>query len=309
MKNRVTRLLTLALCLVLIAFVCPDAANAFAPVDLTKAMSLTIFANDEEQPLAGVGFDLYRVADMDADSRFVLLDAYAAFEGDINELETAQQWQEASAWMQAAAAGKTPDLSGTSGEDGLVRFDAMKPGLYLVSGKPVEILPWAYTFSPFIVSIPTRNADDEWVYDVFSDIKLEKTPAITSIDVVKIWNDEGHEDDRPNELYVDLYCDGVQIDVAHLHAGNSWSHTFTNLPAAHEYTVKERIVPKWYEVSYETINGVLVIRNKHTNPGTPVPDIPATGQLWWPVPILAGAGMILFILGWAMHRKWSQEHE
>ena len=37
--------------------------------------------------------------------------------------------------------------------------------------------------------------------------------------------------------------------------------------------------------------------------------IPETGQLWWPVPILAGAGMILFVIGWILHRKWSQEHE
>lgn len=309
MKTRVTRLLMLALCLMVCAFACPTAANAFAPVDLTKPLSLTIFANDEETPLPGVGFDLYRIAEMDADARYTLLGAYAAYEGDINDLENAAEWQEAAAWMQSIAAGKSPDLSGTSDDKGLVRFENLQAGLYLVSGKPVEIIPWAYTFSPFVVSIPTRNAEDEWVYDVFSDIKLEKTPAITSIDVVKVWNDEGHEDDRPNELYVDLYQDGVKIDVAHLHAGNSWSHTFTNLPAAHEYTVKERIVPRWYEVSYETINGVLVIRNKHTNPGTPVPDIPATGQLWWPVPILAGLGMIMFIVGWAMHRKWSQEHE
>ena len=37
--------------------------------------------------------------------------------------------------------------------------------------------------------------------------------------------------------------------------------------------------------------------------------LPQTGQLWWPVPILAGAGMILFVIGWILHRKWSQEHE
>lgn len=309
MKTRVTRLLTLALCLVLCAFVCPSAANAFSPVDLTQPLTLTIFANDEETPLPGVGFDLYQIADMDQEARFTLLSAFAGFDGDINALENAAQWQEAAVYMQQAAANLSPDMSATTGEDGLVKFDALQPGLYLVTGKPVEIIPWAYTFSPFIVSIPTRNADDQWVYDVYSDIKLEKVPALTSIEVVKLWDDQGHESDRPNEIYVDLYQDGVQIAAAQLHAGNSWSYTFENLPAAHVYTVKERTVPRWYEVSYETINGVLVLRNTHTTPATPVPEIPSTGQLWWPVPILAGLGMILFIIGWATHRKWSQEHE
>ena len=64
-----------------------------------------------------------------------------------------------------------------------------------------------------------------------------------------------------------------------------------------------------YTVSYEVINGVLVIRNTHRGSETTVPDIPATGQLWWPVPVLAGSGMLLVIAGWYVHRKWSQEHE
>lgn len=36
------------------------------------------------------------------------------------------------------------------------------------------------------------------------------------------------------------------------------------------------------------------------------PRLPQTGQLWWPVPILAGAGMLVFAAGWLMRRK---EHE
>ena len=108
---------------------------------------------------------------------------------------------------------------------------------------------------------------------------------------------------------MDLLRDGMPIAVAMLHAGNSWSHTFPHLPAAHQYSVKERDIPRWYEVSYETINGVLVIRNTHSSDKTPEPPIPSTGQLWWPVPILAGAGMLLCITGWFIHRKWSQEHE
>ena len=56
-------------------------------------------------------------------------------------------------------------------------------------------------------------------------------------------------------------------------------------------------------------NGVYVITNRRTVTPTPTAPIPETGQLWWPVPILAGAGMILVVIGWILHRKWSQEHE
>ena len=41
---------------------------------------------------------------------------------------------------------------------------------------------------------------------------------------------------------------------------------------------------------------------------TPLARLPQTGVLWWPVPILALSGMVLFILGWSLHRKeWSNE--
>jgi len=308
-KTRMNRLLTMALCLVLCAFAWPNAAYAFDPVDLTQPVSLTIFANDEEIPLQGVGFKLYRVADINEFAQFELLPGFAGFSGDINNLESAGDWIAAAEELQLMVASMAPDAVANSDADGLVVFDDIKTGLYLITGMPVVIGEWTYSFTPFMLSIPTRDMADNWVYDVFSDVKLRKAPAFLDIDVVKIWDDLGHESDRPNLIYVDLYCDGEPIAVAMLHAGNSWSHTFTHLPSNHLYTVKERQVPQWYEVSYEDINGVLVIRNTHQNDTTPVPPIPTTGQLWWPVPILAGAGMLLCITGWFIHRKWSQEHE
>lgn len=309
MKTRMTRLMTLAMCLMLCALAWPSAAYAFDPVNLSQPASLTIYANDEEVPLAGVGFELYRVASMTEAAQFELLPPFSAYAGDVNKMENAADWILFAEEMKLLAEGVEPDAAATSRDDGLAEFSELAPGLYLVSGVPVEILPWAYTFTPFMVSIPNRDAEDVWVYDVFSDVKLEKLPARTDIEVVKLWDDQGHSGDRPNSIYVDLYCDGEQIAAAQLHDGNSWSHVFEDLPAAHEYTVKEREVPFWYEVSYEVINGVLVLRNTHRSDVTPIPDIPSTGQLWWPVPLLAGAGVLLCIIGWFINRKWSQEHE
>lgn len=309
MKNRMTRLLSMAMCLMLCVCLWPGAANAFEMVDLTHPVTLTIFANDEEIPLAGVGFELYKVADMNEYAQFELLPAYEGFSGDINKLETAADWIMCAEEMVALTGDADPDAAATSIGDGTAFFESLEPGLYLVSGKPVEILPFAYTFTPFMVSVPTRDPADEWLYDVYADVKLEKEPAITNIEVVKVWDDLGYEDRRPGSIYVDLYCDGEQIAAAQLHDGNSWSYTFENLPAAHEYTVQERDVPRWYKVSYEVVNDVLVVRNTRDETITPVPDIPSTGQLWWPLPILAGLGVLLVITGWYINRKWSQEHE
>ena len=39
------------------------------------------------------------------------------------------------------------------------------------------------------------------------------------------------------------------------------------------------------------------------DPDIPLGDLPQTGQLWWPVPVLAIAGMVLFLIGWAVRRR------
>lgn len=39
------------------------------------------------------------------------------------------------------------------------------------------------------------------------------------------------------------------------------------------------------------------------DPEIPLASLPQTGQLWWPVPLLALSGMVLFLLGWAGKRK------
>lgn len=37
------------------------------------------------------------------------------------------------------------------------------------------------------------------------------------------------------------------------------------------------------------------------------PTLPVTGQLWWPVPMLAMGGILLFTLGWVRKRRSDEE--
>ena len=45
-----------------------------------------------------------------------------------------------------------------------------------------------------------------------------------------------------------------------------------------------------------------------TPPPSEPPGIPQTGQLNWPIPVLAAAGMTLFILGWALYSSSGRKH-
>ena len=44
-------------------------------------------------------------------------------------------------------------------------------------------------------------------------------------------------------------------------------------------------------------------------PGSPDQRLPQTGQLNWPVPVLACAGMLLFGMGWALNRTGKRKNE
>lgn len=45
------------------------------------------------------------------------------------------------------------------------------------------------------------------------------------------------------------------------------------------------------------------------DPDVPLEDIPHTGQLWWPVPVMAVGGMFLFLVGWLRNRRWEADGE
>ncbi len=304
-----TRLLMLALCLMMLTVTCPTAAYAFERVDLEQPNSLVLVANYEGEGIPGVTFKLHRVATMNEDAQFDLEGPFSRFSGDINHLEHASDWIEAAEELYAMAEHVTPAEVIPADEEGFgIAFDLV-PGLYLVSGNYVRIAPWMYRFSPFLVSVPTRDADDEWVYDVFADLKVDREPHLIDLEVVKVWEDEQHENMRPSRIQVTLKQDGVAIQKVTLRKRNNWHYVFTDLPNGPVYTVEEVAIPHGYEVEYKMENDVLVIVNSYDGISTPPPDLPQTGQLTWPIPILAGMGLILFVSGWYIHRKWSQEHE
>ncbi|NLO28923.1 MAG: Cna B-type domain-containing protein, partial [Actinobacteria bacterium] len=107
-----------------------------------------------------------------------------------------------------------------------------------------------------------------------SDTAKVRMPKV-NITVIKNWEDASDEDGlRPDEIWVQLKSNGTPLDDSvKLHAGNSWSHTWSNKPknsngSAITYTAQEVEVPDGYDVSYpdpQQIDGQisLTIRNIH----------------------------------------------
>jgi hypothetical protein len=121
--------------------------------------------------------------------------------------------------------------------------------------------------------------------------------------VKKTWDDKGYEGQRPNSINVKLMRNGTVYDTVTLSANNGWQYTWSGLQAKDDngkeiqWTVTEVGVPG-YIVSIEQHGDTFLLTNAPVKP-----SLPQTGVLWWPVPVLAAAGLLFLIAGHIMRGR------
>lgn len=262
-------------------------AFAYTEIDTSRTGSITVSPKGGQS--IGTELTIYRVADVvvdNADQKYVLTEDFAASGADLTSLDDAE------ALAKTLSAYVTDQkLSGTTkavGTDGSVKFDSLKLGLYLVIQKVAQ--PGGSIVNPFLVSVPNLDANEEWVYDVDASPKAE-TFELIDITVKKVWNDGNDTSSRPSSITVNLYKDSTLIDTVTLNGDNNWTYTWTGLEKSDGYSISE-VESKDYAATYNQNGYVFTITN--------TPKLVQTGQLNWPIPVLAGCGLLLFAVGWAL---------
>lgn len=172
---------------------------------------------------------------------------------------------------------------------GVAEFITIEQGIWLVYCGD----DGAYSFNPYIVFLP-HTKEGKLHYEISSAPKTEiNTPDNKSVYVVKKWEDKNNAaKKRPNEITVELKQNEIIIDTAILNEGNGWAYTFTGLHEQGKYEVAEKTV-KDYSVKYsgDSENG-FIITNTYSGE-----KLPQTGQLWWPIGIIAIVGIAFISLG------------
>ena len=194
----------------------------------------------------------------------------------------------AEAFSAYAAEHGAAGITGTQLEEGGEIFTDLAAGLYLV--EEIGSVEGYEPISPFLVCIPMTDSDGSgWIYDIIASPKAEPSapPEYEERTVRKVWVDEDNPS-RPVSVTVRLMMDGTEIDSVILNEANEWTYTWTELPAGHSYTVAED-VPFEYVVSYAYGEYEIVVTN--------TARLPRTGQLKWPIPVLAVSGAALLALG------------
>lgn len=276
----------------------------------------------EDCPLEGQTYNLYQISVKDeAENTFARTDAFTedkAAVGDIDFLTDASEMMAAATTLDhfAIANGVAPYMTATAaaGEDGKVScvFSGLKPGIYLVGSTSTERDGYMIRTSPVFAYLPATGEGGIRLYDLAVTVKGEKekipTPK-TERTVYKVWKDDTGKgiEDHPDSIKVQLMAgtDGkfeALGDPVVLNADNGWKYTWKDLTADKEYKVSEVDVPQGYTCTIDDSskkNTTVITNKKNTPPTPPKKDkkLPQTGQLWWPVPVIAAAGLLCILIG------------
>ena len=344
MRRTRNRLPAILLAFLLIALLLPTTAFAAGKIDLTRPITLTIRYQKDGVDISGTQFDIYKIADVDEYARMTLTAVFSPYKDDITGLSALND-QDQDSWMLLASNLKvavqhdslSPDAAGSTDENGELALTDLHAGLYLVIGHVNALGDYIYTASPFMIFLPGADYESNtWVYDYDAIIEPKATKQFipseedtVSRKVLKVWDDEGNEENRPSEITVSLLRDGEAVDTVTLNDSNSWRASWDSLSAKYEWSVAEKSVGKYTALIEQ--NGVtFVITNTYSpdegeedediyDPDTPFGEfeeeeegeeddlqyLPQTGLLWWPVPVMLCAGLVFLVLG-ITHRRREQ---
>ena len=270
--------------LLLALLMLPITAYAAGSIDKTRDVTLTISYQDQDTPLTGAEFRIYLVATVAETGELTVTEAFKQFHVDIRGKNDAA-WRDLASTLEGYVLrdGVTATDSGTTGRDGKLSFPTgskkLTQGLYLVLGQRHTQGGYRYDAAPFMVMLPSLDAEkNEWSYAVSVTPKYDRSgvPSGSSTvtrKVLKVWDDAGNKELRPQEVVVQLLRDGAVYDTVTLNAENNWRHTWTGLKDRYTWTVVEKEL-KDYTVTVAREGTTFVVTNTYAPDEPEEPDEP-----------------------------------
>lgn len=191
--------------------------------------------------------------------------------------------------------------------DDSVTVNLMKDGVFERSEVLNTENQWTFTFDRLADghtwTVEEADVPDGYtaVYEVTGNTvvitnKCDQPPPSgdpINLTVRKVWADENKT--HPDFVTVTLYNGSDAVETVRLNKQNNWSHKWSGLSPKGNWQIIETNIPKGYTPSYSIKNGVVTITNTAT--------LIKTGQLNWPIPVLAVTGLILIAFGFIVVRK------
>ena len=201
LKQGSTFLLAVALTFPLLTLPGAKAANAI-DTDAECSIEFDISGNSSELLSASIPVNLYKVASVDVSGNYTATGTFAKL--DLSSVSADNLDTAAATWSERAAEAKkllkddTEPTTTVTLTQGRGTATGLNTGLYLVDTPEVVTTNYTYTFTPYLVSLPTNNyysnGNDDWIYDLtkeynsavglkpeeharYGDLKINKTLA------------------------------------------------------------------------------------------------------------------------------------
>lgn len=247
----------------------------------TGSIHVNLYDSTNNKALSGGELTVYRVAEVQRKNGNLSFEYCGDFDGcaielgDLTDSTLAGQLQE---YLHQSAEGTTKTIDA----DGSVTFRGLELGLYLIV--QTEASKGYEPINPFLVSLPMAE-DGKWNYAVDASPKVgaytptkPDTPPTPPTPPTPDYPDTPTPPDNPdNPVFPGNPVSPGNPDnpVAPGHPGHPAAPGNPDSP---------------------------VLPGHPDNPA--MSGLPQTGQLNWPVPVLAVSGVVLFAFGWALDRKY-----
>ena len=306
-------LLSFCLCLLPCQARAASTSDAQESIATGEDCALTIHYSCEGTAFPGQRVELYKVAEVDPDCRYTLTPSFASSGLNLNGIRTNEEWNviRSTLEVQILLGSAEPVMAAVTDEAGNACFESLKPGLYFASAVQGTLGDLNCSFASALILLPGLGTDGCWQYQVNVAAKPEILPPVdpdkeTELKVLKLWKDEGSTD-RPRQIRVEIFRDGISYETIVLSEENHWSYSWMVKDDGADWKVIERDVPAGYTMTVQQKEHTFVLTNTWT-PDAPEPpreDTPKTGDtsnlLLYTV-LLNLSGMMLIVLGMAGKR-------
>ena len=279
---------TLCIALLLVmASVIGASAEAFEP-EKTGSITVTLAEQYEKAPIVGAELCVYYIATVSVNAEGNLSYSYTEdFAGTGIPLDDPDLASKLAGYLSE---NDIPVFRLYTNPEGTASCDNLPLGLYFVL-QTNEVEGFA-PCTPFLVTVPATSSEG-YVYEVNATPKTE-VAKLTDIIIIKVWNTDDSAK-ATDSVTVQLLRDGNLVATAILNDENNWQTTYTNMPESDAYSIIEVDVPKGFTATYKQSGYVFTVINTSS--------LIQTGQLIWPIPLLAFLGILLIAGGCVLLQK------
>lgn len=254
----------------------------------TGSISVTLVSRNSDQPMAGAELSVYHVATVAVNTYGNLNYGYTEAFADCGfSLEDPALVEKLDAFVSAndISARKT-----VTDRHGKAHCGDIPLGLYFV--KQTGAVEGFASCSSFLVTVPMKT-NSGYQYQVNASPKTDVL-KLTDITIQKVWN-TGSTSGLPKSVTVQLLHGGQVVKTAVLDQRNHWQITYQDMPVSDSYSIQEINIPQGFMATYSQNGFLFTVTN--------TPALAQTGQVVWPIPVFALAGIFFLMIGFVILRK------